>query len=124
MRSVNAGISPAVGAAAPVQTWTCARRAGSAPGAACAWTTTWTRLCLSLSILAILASLAAMLSRGAIVTNLPLRRVGDGVYETRDGAYQIQNPHGMDPTDRDRQWYAIHATDPDILWGPFDTLRE
>ena len=53
-----------------------------------------------------------------------LKRAGDGVYTTADERFEVQNPHGMDPSDPDRQWYVIHPMSREVIYGPFDTLRE
>jgi hypothetical protein len=50
--------------------------------------------------------------------------MGDGVYETKDGHYQIQNPRKMDPDDPDGKWYIIEMELESCEAGPFDTLKE
>jgi hypothetical protein len=56
-----------------------------------------------------------------------LQRAGDGVYATPDDRWEVQNPHGMDPADPDRNWYVHDCSKglpPEDIHGPFDTLGE
>jgi hypothetical protein len=53
-----------------------------------------------------------------------LKREGDGVYTACDGRFEVQNPHGMDPNDKDRHWYVVESANQETIHGPFDTLRE
>jgi hypothetical protein len=55
-----------------------------------------------------------------------LKRAGDGIYETQDERFEVQNAHRMDPNDPDRSWYVLDNSKPllDQISGPFDTLRE
>ncbi len=62
-----------------------------------------------------------------MATQLRLMQLAAGHYATPDGRYKVEQPHAIDPTDPDRQWYVkvlIPEEDDHESYGPFATLRE